>query len=98
MRYIRVVRNSVVRSPGAERVSDMTEVSTARRSRITPEREAELYEAVLELLREVATPPSPWTPAPHAPVPARPRSTASGAARPSWWRRRYGTASLAVGV
>jgi AcrR family transcriptional regulator len=31
----------------------MTEVSTARRSRITPEREAELYEAVLELLREV---------------------------------------------
>src|SRR3954449_11409393 len=53
MRYIRVVRNSVVRSPGAERVSDMTEVSTARRSRITPEREAELYEAVLELLREV---------------------------------------------
>ena len=31
----------------------MTEVSTARRSRITPEREAELYEAVLDLLREV---------------------------------------------
>jgi len=31
----------------------MTEVATARRSRITPEREAELYEAVLELLREV---------------------------------------------
>src|SRR4051812_6619706 len=53
MRYIRVVRNSVVRSPGAERVSDMTEVATARRSRITPEREAELYTAVLDLLREV---------------------------------------------
>ena len=31
----------------------MTEVATARRSRITPEREAELYGAVLELLREV---------------------------------------------
>ncbi|MES4886804.1 TetR/AcrR family transcriptional regulator [Streptomyces sp. NPDC096012] len=32
----------------------MTEVvATARRSRITPEREAELYAAVLELLREV---------------------------------------------
>ena len=32
----------------------MTEaVAAARRSRITPEREAELYEAVLELLREV---------------------------------------------
>ncbi|WP_326780598.1 TetR/AcrR family transcriptional regulator [Streptomyces longwoodensis] len=31
----------------------MTELATARRSRITPEREAELYEAVLDLLREV---------------------------------------------
>lgn len=31
----------------------MTEVATGRRSRITPEREAELYEAVLDLLREV---------------------------------------------
>jgi AcrR family transcriptional regulator len=32
----------------------MTEVvATSRRSRITPEREAELYEAVLDLLREV---------------------------------------------
>ncbi|MEU9154079.1 TetR/AcrR family transcriptional regulator [Streptomyces sp. NPDC048417] len=31
----------------------MTEVATARRSRITPERETELYEAVLDLLREV---------------------------------------------
>ncbi|MFI7501235.1 TetR/AcrR family transcriptional regulator [Streptomyces sp. NPDC049687] len=31
----------------------MTEMSTARRSRITPEREAELYRAVLDLLREV---------------------------------------------
>ncbi|MFE7174340.1 TetR/AcrR family transcriptional regulator [Streptomyces sp. NPDC057616] len=31
----------------------MTEVATTRRSRITPEREAELYEAVLDLLREV---------------------------------------------
>ncbi|MET8166017.1 TetR/AcrR family transcriptional regulator [Streptomyces sp. NPDC005329] len=31
----------------------MTEIATARRSRITPEREAELYRAVLELLREV---------------------------------------------
>ncbi|MEU9519337.1 MULTISPECIES: TetR/AcrR family transcriptional regulator [unclassified Streptomyces] len=31
----------------------MTETATARRSRITPEREAELYEAVLDLLREV---------------------------------------------
>ncbi|MEU1303062.1 TetR/AcrR family transcriptional regulator [Streptomyces shenzhenensis] len=31
----------------------MAEVATTRRSRITPEREAELYEAVLELLREV---------------------------------------------
>ncbi|MFD9069704.1 MULTISPECIES: TetR/AcrR family transcriptional regulator [Streptomyces] len=29
------------------------EAATARRSRITPEREAELYEAVLDLLREV---------------------------------------------
>ena len=31
----------------------MTEVATPRRSRITPEREAELYRAVLDLLREV---------------------------------------------
>ncbi|MBC7272032.1 MAG: TetR/AcrR family transcriptional regulator [Streptomyces sp.] len=31
----------------------MTEVATARRSRLTPEREAELYGAVLDLLREV---------------------------------------------
>ncbi|MFE9624417.1 TetR/AcrR family transcriptional regulator [Streptomyces sp. NPDC006527] len=31
----------------------MTEMTTARRSRITPEREAELYAAVLDLLREV---------------------------------------------
>ncbi|MEV0258711.1 TetR/AcrR family transcriptional regulator [Streptomyces sp. NPDC050732] len=31
----------------------MTEATPARRSRITPEREAELYEAVLDLLREV---------------------------------------------
>ncbi|MGW2226423.1 TetR/AcrR family transcriptional regulator [Streptomyces formicae] len=31
----------------------MAEVATTRRSRITPEREAELYEAVLDLLREV---------------------------------------------
>ncbi|MFD3617143.1 TetR/AcrR family transcriptional regulator [Streptomyces sp. NPDC058676] len=31
----------------------MTEVATVRRSRITPEREAELYTAVLDLLREV---------------------------------------------
>ncbi|MBK3624084.1 TetR/AcrR family transcriptional regulator [Streptomyces asoensis] len=31
----------------------MTEIATARRSRITPEREAELYRAVLDLLREV---------------------------------------------
>ncbi|MGW0533501.1 TetR/AcrR family transcriptional regulator [Streptomyces sp. NPDC003032] len=31
----------------------MADAATARRSRITPEREAELYEAVLDLLREV---------------------------------------------
>lgn len=31
----------------------MAETATTRRSRITPEREAELYEAVLDLLREV---------------------------------------------
>ncbi|MEU3998725.1 TetR/AcrR family transcriptional regulator [Streptomyces fungicidicus] len=31
----------------------MNEVATTRRSRITPEREAELYRAVLDLLREV---------------------------------------------
>ncbi|MGW0766576.1 TetR/AcrR family transcriptional regulator [Streptomyces sp. NPDC002676] len=31
----------------------MIESATSRRSRITPEREAELYEAVLDLLREV---------------------------------------------
>ncbi|MGW4819320.1 TetR/AcrR family transcriptional regulator [Streptomyces sp. NPDC004227] len=31
----------------------MAEVATGRRSRITPEREAELYAAVLDLLREV---------------------------------------------
>ncbi|MFF8095732.1 TetR/AcrR family transcriptional regulator [Streptomyces sp. NPDC016675] len=31
----------------------MTEAATVRRSRITPEREAELYDAVLDLLREV---------------------------------------------
>ncbi|GAB3989052.1 TetR/AcrR family transcriptional regulator [Actinoallomurus acanthiterrae] len=34
-------------------MSGMTEVAAPRRSRITPEREAELYEAVLTLLREV---------------------------------------------
>jgi AcrR family transcriptional regulator len=34
-------------------VTTVTEAATARRSRITPEREAELYEAVLDLLREV---------------------------------------------
>jgi len=34
-------------------VSSVAEVATARRSRITPEREAELYSAVLDLLREV---------------------------------------------
>ncbi|MYX44359.1 TetR family transcriptional regulator [Streptomyces sp. SID89] len=31
----------------------MTDVATTRRSRLTPEREAELYAAVLDLLREV---------------------------------------------
>ncbi|MEV8046320.1 TetR/AcrR family transcriptional regulator [Streptomyces griseoluteus] len=31
----------------------MTDAATARRSRLTPERAAELYEAVLDLLREV---------------------------------------------
>lgn len=36
-----------------EKVSGMTEAATVRRSRITPEREAELYTAVLDLLREV---------------------------------------------
>jgi AcrR family transcriptional regulator len=40
------------RTPSGK-VSGMAEVATARRSRITPEREAELYEAVLDLLREV---------------------------------------------
>ncbi len=34
-------------------MSGMAEVTTVRRSRITPEREAELYAAVLDLLREV---------------------------------------------
>ena len=34
-------------------MSGMTEAATARRSRITPERETELYTAVLDLLREV---------------------------------------------
>ena len=34
-------------------VSIMAEAATVRRSRITPEREAELYAAVLDLLREV---------------------------------------------
>ncbi len=38
---------------GIGEVNGMTEVATARRSRITPEREAELYAAVLDLLREV---------------------------------------------
>lgn len=37
----------------AGEVSGMTGVATARRSRITPERESELYAAVLDLLREV---------------------------------------------
>ncbi|GAA2247050.1 TetR/AcrR family transcriptional regulator [Streptomyces atrovirens] len=44
------VDNGVNRSG---RVSGMSEVATTRRSRITPEREAELYGAVLDLLREV---------------------------------------------
>jgi AcrR family transcriptional regulator len=44
------VRDSFVR---AEAVNGMAEAATARRSRITPEREAELYDAVLDLLREV---------------------------------------------
>ncbi|CAM5439417.1 TetR/AcrR family transcriptional regulator OS=Streptomyces alboniger OX=132473 GN=CP975_14595 PE=4 SV=1 [Streptomyces alboniger] len=35
------------------KVSRVAEAATARRSRITPEREAELYTAVLDLLREV---------------------------------------------
>ena len=34
-------------------MSGVTEVATARRSRISAERESELYEAVLDLLREV---------------------------------------------
>jgi len=34
-------------------VNQVAEAATVRRSRITPEREAELYTAVLELLREV---------------------------------------------
>lgn len=34
-------------------MSRVAEVAAARRTRITPEREAELYEAVLDLLREV---------------------------------------------
>ncbi len=34
-------------------MSHVAETATARRSRITPERAAELYEAVLDLLREV---------------------------------------------
>ena len=38
---------------GSRKVREMTEVAATRRSRITPEREAELYAAVLELLREV---------------------------------------------
>jgi AcrR family transcriptional regulator len=38
---------------GVEVVSEMAEVAATRRSRITPEREAELYGAVLDLLREV---------------------------------------------
>jgi AcrR family transcriptional regulator len=38
---------------GVERVGRMSEAATARRSRLTPEREAELYLAVLDLLREV---------------------------------------------
>ncbi len=38
---------------GAGKVSGMAEAATVRRSRITPEREAELYGAVLDLLREV---------------------------------------------
>src|SRR5690349_16830932 len=46
-----VVRGRKLRSGKA---SGMTEVvATSRRSRIPPEREAELYEAVLDLLREV---------------------------------------------
>ena len=38
---------------GSRKVREMTEVAATRRSRITPEREAELYAAVLDLLREV---------------------------------------------
>ena len=48
--YLLGVRNRVVRSG---KVKSVTEVAAARRTRITPEREAELYEAVLDLLREV---------------------------------------------
>ncbi len=38
---------------GSRKVREMAEVAAPRRSRITPEREAELYAAVLDLLREV---------------------------------------------
>ena len=38
---------------GSRKVREMTEVAATRRSRITPEREAELYAAELDLLREV---------------------------------------------
>ena len=38
---------------GSRKVREMAEVAATRRSRITPEREAELYAAVLDLLREV---------------------------------------------
>ncbi|SCF76856.1 transcriptional regulator, TetR family [Streptomyces sp. DconLS] len=52
--YARKFRKEVRRKSRCERVGDMTEaVAAARRSRITPEREAELYGAVLDLLREV---------------------------------------------
>lgn len=47
------VYETVSYDPYEQEVGTMAEAANARRSRITPEREAELYEAVLDLLREV---------------------------------------------
>ena len=63
------------------------------RTRLTPERESELYAAVLDLLREVGYDALTMDAVAARTRPARPPSTASGGARRSWSSRRCGTTS-----
>ena len=71
----------------------VTEVDHGTRSRLTPEREAELYAAVLDLLREVG-----YDALTMDAVAARTRSSKATlyrqwGSKPSWSPRRCGTTS-----